>query len=867
MKIARHWSRGVLAALLLSSVSAPLPAQLAETEYEGAAAIGLALRQLGTTKRVLMIAAHPDDETTQVLSTLALGQGATVAYLSLTRGEGGQNGIGLEMQEGLGLIRSEELMAARRLDGAQQFFTRAIDWGFSKNSDEAFTQWPREDLLRDVVAVVRHFRPDVVVSVFSGTPRDGHGQHQAAGIMAREAFVAAADAHRFPDQLAAGLRVHAPIHLYQIVRGVGESQVVEFPTGTFDPLLGRSHFQIAMASRSRHRSQDMGRELTPGPQATALALVETRTPNVSHSGIFAGVDTTLHSHAAGVGIAEVQNLLVRYEATIDDLRRSFNPLYPDRIVPFLVELGRVLDRALLVARAGPASAADVVFHLERERERLSNALLRASLIRVEALSEAETVVPGQAFELEVRIWNGGFRPLELATMEPLLPAGWSAEPRDSLPATLEEGEIARRRFVVTVAPDAEPSEPYFLRLPREGERYSWPAEMGGVGMAFQPDEVSFTTLFRIQGVEVDVTAPAEYGAVDLKRGEYRRPVRVVPAVSLSTEPRLVVVPLARKAEPLHVAIRLVAEEPGGVGGTLRLDAPAGWSVQPSEVRVDFAQAKEQRTIEFTARPPADPDPARATLTAVFSDDRGRAFERGYHLVDYEHIRPRPLYRPATVDLQFVDVVAPLDLRIGYIAGPGDDIPNLLAQVGVVVETLDAVELATAPLEDFDVIVVGIRAYDGRPDLVTHNQRLLDYVRRGGTAIVQYNRYEYTVPGLAPYPLEIARPHDRVTDPDAEIRVLEPDHPVFNTPNRITSSDFEGWVQERGLYFLGSWDERYTPLLEMSDPGEAPNRGSMVVTRFGEGMYVYTGLALFRQLPAGVPGAYRLFANLLALGAI
>jgi hypothetical protein len=327
-----------------------------------------------------------------------------------------------------------------------------------------------------------------------------------------------------------------------------------------------------------------------------------------------------------------------------------------------------------------------------------------------------------------------------------------------------------------------------------------------------------------------------------------------------------VVPLARSGEPVRVAVRLVAEEPEGISGTLRLRAPDGWRVEPREVALRFAPGGEQRTLEFVAHAPGSLSPGRVSFDAVFEDDRGRSFDRGFHLVDYEHIRPRPLFRQATVDVQVVDVELPEGLRVGYIAGPGDDIPALLAGIGVRAELLGPADLAAAPLEPFDVIVVGIRAYDGRPDLVTHNQRLLEYVRGGGTVVVQYNRYEFLAPGLAPFPLEMARPHDRVTDQNAEVRVLQPDHPIFTTPNRITAADFEGWVQERGLYFLSRWDDRYTPLLEMADPGEDPNRGSLMFARYGEGQYVYTGLALFRQLPAGVPGAYRLFANLLALGA-
>ncbi|MQA89956.1 MAG: hypothetical protein GEU90_06955 [Gemmatimonas sp.] len=370
----------------------------------------------------------------------------------------------------------------------------------------------------------------------------------------------------------------------------------------------------------------------------------------------------------------------------------------------------------------------------------------------------------------------------------------------------------------------------------------------------------------VRGIAVQEEVEATYRDVDQWRGEFRRPVRVVPAVAVNVEPQLTVLPASRASEPLSFSVRLIAEEPGGIAGSLRFDVPEGWRVEPDSVPIRFASAGEELVREFTIHPPAEVDQERFVVQAVFIDESGRRFDRGYSLVDYEHIHPRPLFRSATIDVQALDAELPENLRVGYIASTGDPVPATLAELGVDVVLLTPDDLASAPLDDFDAIVVGIRAYEGRPDLVAHNQRLLDYVAEGGTAIVQYNQYQYTTPGLAPYPIEMARPHDRITDHTAEVTLLDPQHRVFTTPNRITDADFEGWIQERGLYFLNSWDDRYSPLMEMADPGEDPKRGGLVIAEYGEGTYVYTGLALFRQLPAGVPGAYRLFANLLALGA-
>ncbi len=885
----------------------PLVAQAVATEYEGAAAVGLALRRLGTVKRVLMIAAHPDDEATQVLSALALGQGADVAYLSLTRGEGGQNGIGGELREGLGLLRSEELLAARRLDGARQYFTRAIDFGFSKSADEALTVWPREELLRDVVAVIRHFRPDVIVSVFTGTPRDGHGQHQAAGIMAREGFAAAGDPSRFPELRAEGLEPHTPVHLFQLLRGPDEEPAAVIETGELDPLLGRSHYQVAMASRSRHRSQDMGQVQAPGRRATTLTLIDTRAATPPVGSIFAGIDTTLAARIAGLlgtsvagatsgaaarGSSSVGgtagrggssggsgsssdrstdatetllDLLADYEVAVAAARDAFNPLRPEPSVDELVRAAGALDGAIALLPSDNGGAREASFLLAAERSRLSMALRQAARVEVDAIADDEAVVPGQTFELQLQLWNGGTRPVSLTALQPVLPDGWRAAARETLPPTVGAGELVVGHFDVTVPPDAEPTQPYFLRLPRDGSMYAWPEDFGSVGVPFEPSPVRAAAAIAIGGAAVVDTVEGSFLGVDSRSGEFRRPVRVVPGVAVTVEPELAVFVLARSGEPRGATVTLRSEVPGGVRGELRISVPPEWDARPATVPMEFGTAGEERTVEVAIRSPSNFGAGRYEVEAVFVGADGAEYDQGYALVDYPHINPRPLYRSSTIGIQAIDVQVPERLRVGYVAAAGDNVPAALAQLGVAVEMLGAAQLAAAPLDGFDVIVVGSRAYEGRPDLVTHNQRLLDYVRRGGTMIVQYNQYEYTEPSIAPYPVTMARPHDRVTDEAAEVRVLQPEHPVFTTPNRITAEDFDGWVQERGLYFLTPWDDAFTPLLEMADPGEEPKRGALLVAQYGEGTYVYTGLALFRQLAAGVPGAYRLFANLLALG--
>jgi LmbE family N-acetylglucosaminyl deacetylase len=864
MKIRTTAGRALVAGLALLAMPIAGRAQLPATEYEGAQALGLELRRLGHTKRVLMIGAHPDDESTQILSTLALGQGVRVAYLSLTRGEGGQNGIGPDLGEGLGLLRSEELLSARRLDGADQFFTRAYDFGYSKSADEAFRHWPRDSVLADVVAVIRWFRPDVVVTIFSGTERDGHGQHEGAGILAREAYDAAGDPDRFPTQVGRGLKPHAPAKLLQASWRRDDNVIFRLETGQLDPLLGRSHFQVAMASRSRHRSQDMGQILAPGPRTSGFSAVRGGTAENGSTTLFSGIDTTLTQAAVSSGLrgSRAAPVLAQYERTIGEAVARFDGFRPAALVPSLTRALALLDRA-----QGDADRdeGELPFELRQEREELEAAIWRAAGLRLDAVVDDELVVPGQSFELDASLWNGGEDAIQVTSLEPALPAGWTAEPRDPLPGPIPAGAIATRRFLVRVAADAPPSEPYFNRVPRRGDMYVWPDSVH-VGVPFEPPLISVRAVATVAGRSVPASRGATYRGLDKMQGEVRRPLHVVPVVSVSAEPALAIVPISGGTpDPVTIAVRLASEAANAISGVVRLDLPPGWRSQPREARIDLPGAGEARTVEIVVLPPSRLAPGGYAMRARFVSDSGDSFARGYELVDYPHTAPRPLYRPSSTDVRVLDVRVPSGLRVGYVAGPGDEVQNALQQMGVSVEPLGPGQLASGDLSRFDVIVTGIRAYEVRPDLAVHNQRLLDFARAGGTLIVQYNKYEFTEPGIAPFPVEMSRPHDRVTDEGAPVRLLDPAHPVFTTPNRITRADFDGWVHERGLYFLSDWPDSFTPLLESSDPGEPPLRGGLLVAPLGAGTYVYTGLAFFRQLPAGVPGAYRLFANLLALG--
>ncbi len=881
----------------LVSGAAPVAAQSPAPELAresaataGVVGAGLLLRRLDGEKRVLMIAAHPDDEDTALLAALAREAGARTAYLSLTRGEGGQNVIGGELGEGLGIVRSGELLAARALDGAEQYFTRAYDFGYSRAAEEAFDHWPEEELLEDVVRVVRRFRPQVIVSVFEGSPRDGHGQHQVAGILARRAFEVAGDPERFPHHQTEGVTPWSPVKLYRSTRRRPDEATVRLETGRLDPLLGRSPFQVAMEGRSLHRSQEFGSPRHPGPRSAPLILVDSRASGPrAEDGMFAGVDTTLAGLVSDNG--EAAAAVVAYRRAIQEAKEALDPWEPSRAAGHLARALEALRAVGDLADTSGDEAAELTAVLDYREPLVRRALLAAAGVVVEARTDRDRAVPGDRFEVEVRVWNGGPYSLEGVDPRLALPAGWETRGLAAdaggggspgfffggVEGRVVEGtttvgpdELVRWRFSVRLPDDVAPTREYYLARPRDGALYRWPDDPELRGLPRTPPRlgavVDLTAELPESGpVSLEARPRVEYVGVHRITGEYREPFLVVPRLSVSLEPDWLLWPVERD-DAGTVTLRVRGEADGEIGGTARLEAPEGWRVEPARSEFRVGDGTREAELAFRLAPEGGVEAGRGEIRAVVRDDSGRSYREGMELVDYPHIDRVPLYRPAAVDLTAASVRVREGLRVGYVMGSGDDGVEALRQMGAQVELLGPEELRSGDLDRFDTLVLGVRAYEVRPDLVAANGRVLDFARRGGTVVVQYHKYEYPDGDFAPYPVSIARPHDRVTDPGAPVSFLHPDSPALTTPNRITDEDFEGWVQERGLYFLREWDPAFTPLLEMRDPGLDPVRGALVVAPVGEGLYVYTGLAFFRQFPAGVPGAFRLFANLVSLTA-
>ncbi|MGN6393575.1 MAG: PIG-L family deacetylase [Gemmatimonadales bacterium] len=803
-------------------------AQLEPPSTGGLVTLDHELRMLGHDKRVLMIGAHPDDEDTELLTVLVRGMGAEAAYLSLNRGEGGQNLIGPELGEALGLVRTEELLAARRLDGARQYFTRAYDFGFSKTQAETWQHWPRDTILKDVVRIIRRFRPQIVVSVFSGTPIDGHGQHQAAGWAAMEAFRAAGDSTRFPElQREEGLAPWAPLKLYRSARFDTAATTTVLQGGQVDRPAGLSFHQIAMAGRSLHRSQDMGRLQALGPSPVRLALVTDHTSGGAD--LFAGVDTALRGGTDGAA--------------------------PDSATP----------AALLALRrrwSASGVGADQLGHLDR-------AIAAATGVVCDARSDDDRVVPGERIAVTLECWNTGAAP---HAVDVSLASGTAID-ADRATATLRlaPGELLARQVGAEVRRDAPPTAPYFRYAGGEPAIYDWSSAPAAVrGEPFGPPEL--TAHFLLDGA-ARFDREVSFRVNDQARGEIRRPVAVVPRVDVSIDPGSAVWPASARS-PRRFTVTLIHGARDTTAGTVSLEMPRGWSaVAPQPFRL--TQEDERETFVFVVRAPSAPAATMVEIRAVARDTAGHRYETGLETVDYPHIRPRSLVRPSVANVRITPLALPPLARVGYVRGAADRVPEALAGVGLPLSLLDGATLARGDLSRYSAIVIGPRAYETDSALVEANPRLLDYVRRGGLVLVQYQQQPYFHGDFAPYSLTLGGPslipggqpvsHDRVTDEHAPVRVLPAGAWAFRAPNRITAADWDGWVQERGLYFARSWDPAWRPLLEMHDPGDAPLEGGLLVSRLGRGTYVYTGLSFFRQLPAGIPGAFRLFADLLALG--
>lgn len=821
----RYLVSGILLLLMpLLAASAPLP------EDRGAAGVWQALKRLSSQARVLYIVAHPDDEDAATLTLLARGHGARVTLLSLTRGESGANLVTSDFFDRLGALRTLEHRKAAQHYGVSLRYTRFADFGYSKNVEETWKNWDREQILRDVVWHIRRLRPHVIIARFQGAPRDGHGHHQASGLLAREAFAAAADPERFADS---GLPPWSAAKLYTGNWNQLDEGVIAVDSGATDPLLGRSYAEIGREGYRFQRSQAMGAVLVrPGPFVAYYKLIEARRAGTPPDEAFLD----------GLGGDILPPLEAR--AAVLLAREQFDARRPEAIAPLLA-------RALKMVK-DPEYAAE-----------LEHALALALGVEVEALVEAEQPLSGMAARFrpaatfQIAVPGRKFR----VTSAVHVRSGAAVEVvrTDFLGAGFQGSEIEPGRFEVEMRDPLNSAAHWRREHPfLTSYEYTGPPEWFGLSMP--PPVCAVRAVLRYEGVEFRAVRTPETRSIDSIGLEVRAPLAAGPPVAVKFDAASMILPLSRESFETSVTVRAVGA--GERAGMLRLELPEGWSATPREAQFKLAREGEQARVTFRVNPGAT-QPERYTLRAVAragGQDHDREFER----ITYAGLETLYLDAPARQTVQGVDVTIAPGLRVGYVMGSGDEVPEALRQMGVTVEMLDDEALATADLSRNHVILLGIRAYAVREALKAHNRRLLDYAEKGGRLIVQYNTPEFDH-NFGPYPYSMTQRPEEISEEDAPVTMLAPDAPIFQKPNLITAADWDGWVEQRGSKFLVKWDERYVPMIESHDTGQEPQRGIWLEAQYGKGTYVYCALAWYRQLTFAVPGAVRIFANLISAG--
>jgi LmbE family N-acetylglucosaminyl deacetylase len=907
----------------------------------GAAGMSRWLRSLQTRASLLMVTAHPDDEDGGMLAFESRGLGARVGLLTLNRGEGGQNVMAMDLYDALGLTRTEELLTADRYMGVDQYFTSVVDYGFSKTREEALEKWGRDRVLADAVRVVRMVRPLVVTSVFVGAATDGHGHHQMAGQIAQEAWVAAGDPNRFPEQIREGLRPWSPLKVYarvpnfnvtkegmydyaidkyvpvrffdyvnQKASDTRPSTTLEIQEGQPAPAAGLTFLQIAREGLGFQKTQNGGGTIpNPAPQNTAYHRYGSRVTAAEHeTSFFDGIDVSLAGIAslAQGDTTFLKDGLSGIARNAADAFRQYATDRPAAIAPLLADglkLTRVLMDRVRASKLAEPGKSDVLFELETKEQQFQRALAAALEVSLQTMVASERsqgggrggrggrggaapaadaapppvpadpgrggpsftiAIPGQSFNVEGRIFNENAAPLGVDKVELIASDGknWNVRPveeKDAAPAhEVAPGKETQWRFLVTVPADAALTRPYFSR-PDEEQPYYDIADERYRGLPLPPYPLAMRATLTYNGVPFEVDQTVQTSERISGIGNVSNPLLVGPAISVTVSPSAGAVPLGSKFFAFTATVH--SNVKGPAEGTLRLQLPQGWRSTPPQAPFNLARDGEDQTIVFSVSPDLV-KPAEYKITAV-AEYQGKTYEEGYHLTGYPGVRPYPLYRPATYRAVGVEVKTAPGLHIGFLPGTGDDVPKALENLNQNVRVLSEADLTHGDLSGYDVIVLGVRAYAVRADLKAANGRLLDYVKNGGVLIVQYNLQGFDN-NYGPYPLSLGNNPQKVVDENSAVKFLDPSSPAFTWPNKVTEADFKGWVEERGHGFMRTWDSRYQPLVETHDPDQDPQEGGLLLARYGKGFYIYDAFALYRQLPSGVPGAYRLLGNLVSL---
>jgi LmbE family N-acetylglucosaminyl deacetylase len=799
-----------------------------------ASEILLSLKKLNTVGSVLYIAAHPDDENTRLLAYLAKERNVRTGYLSLTRGDGGQNLVGKEQGEALGLIRTQELLAARRIDGAEQFFTRANDFGFSKNPEETFTFWNKDSILADVVWTIRQFKPDVIICRFPTTGEGGHGHHTASAILAVEAYEAAADPKRFPEQLQYVQPWQVKRIFWNTFNFGGNNTTapnqLKIDVGSYNPLLGKGYGEIASESRSMHKSQGFGSAKTRGSSTEFFKLLKGDSAKID---LFDGVDQTWKRLVISQKISE----------KINECIKKYNPQQPEKIIPDLVTIYKLLQQL-------NGSDANIRYWKDLKLKETETLLLACSGLWMEAYAGDYNCVSGGDIVITSQIINRNKSEVKLNKISFLK----QTDTTTALTMKINElySFIHKEKLPATLST----SNPYWLNEPHDVGRYNVKDPLlVGRPENDAPAKVVFD--LTINELNLKIERGIVYKYTDPVKGEVYRPLEILPPATVNISDNVFVF---GDASTKNIQFTVKANT-ANVSGTIQLKISDGWKIDMKNPDFKLTNKGDEVLIETMLTPASSETEGVLNVSLLINNT---VYTKSIKRIEYDHIPYQFILSDANADLVRVNLKK-AGTNIGYIPGPGDEVPACLKQVGYTVTVLTDELLTKENLSKYDAIVSGVRAYNTNNRLQVNYAKLMDYIQNGGNLIVQYNtnnRIGPIVAKIGPYPFTISR--DRVTNEKAEVRFIKPEHTVLNYPNVIMNKDFDGWVQERGIYFATDLDKNYETIFSINDPNEKMSEGSLIIARYGKGNFVYTGLAFFRELPAGVPGAYRLFVNLLSL---
>lgn len=817
---------------LLLVILLPLFSHAQSVDKTDAAEILLRLKKLNFLGSVLYVAAHPDDENTRVITYMANGQLAATAYLSMTRGDGGQNLIGPEIRDQLGVIRTQELLSARRIDGGRQFFTRANDFGFSKSAEETLKIWGKDEILSDVVKVFRQFQPDIILTRFPADERAGHGHHTSSAILAQEAFDVAADASVFPDQVSE-VGTWKPKRLYTNTgrwwnTTINENTpgIITLNVGDYSTLLGKSYSEIAAVSRSQHKSQGFGSRGTRGEQLEFFEFVK---GEQSVDDFFEGINTTWLRVKGGENVKPL----------VERVIKEFSFEKPFASVSLLLQIRKSIQ------------SLDKSVWRDRKLTEVNSLIVDCLGLYCDVTSNAFRVAPGEGIQATVELENRS--PVDVQ-LESLHSDGLAWD--TTLNTALKDNISLVLKTSKNVSSKLSYSDPYWLQEPH-GLGLFTVKNKHLIGKPENDPAITVTFSFKVNGENIQVDRPLVYRWTDPVKGEQYRPFEIAPPVLVKISNG---VWIFNSEQPRQVNVVVTSNSEQVLKGNLKLALPDGWSSQPATAPFEIDKKEGELAVSFMVTP--SKEESTGTMKAIAEVD-GKMFDYDMQTISYDHFPIQTLFPKSESRVARINLMKEGSV-IGYINGAGDDVPSALRNMGYEVWEMKNDEVKKENLQRLDAVVLGIRALNTNERIKYMLPDLLDYVQNGGTLVVQYNNsYGLDAQQFSPYPISLSR--SRVTEEDAQVRFLNPSSPVLNVPNKISPNDFDGWVQERGLYFPDKWDAQFTPVLSMNDTGEEPLDGSLLVAKYGKGYYVYTGLSFFRELPEGVSGAYKLFANIVSLG--